>query len=381
VIPTRARAEAVRCLLGALSRQELAPNIEIEAVVAFDGDEPSLGVQEAATGAGFPVHLLGLPRVGISEAKNLAVNQATGDILLFINDDMEPAETFVKEHVRAGRGCSFEHTVLGRTDWKVYPNDTVMDRLVRSTSMIYFYDKMTPGKLYGFRHAWNLNLSMSRDAFEEVGGFRCELRPCMFEDLELAWRMERKGRRVLYHDRAQAVHHHRYSWDGYLRREVVLGLMAPVLGRVNQECFRAIWDRSPEDLREECRRWLDMDRGDQRRIQDALVPMLRLPGDVVPANPTCTAALYGMHLPLKRRAFRAGFVAGMEEIDRVPWTKRPEHAGEIYYSQFRDPAGAAEASCTYPAVTPPASHSSPAVRHVPLVPSRTPKERPDDPLA
>ena len=67
------------------------------------------------------------------------------------------------------------------------------------------------------------------------------LRPVYYEDLAFGYRMlgpSRSG--VFYEPAARVLHRHPTTLDQYLDREELLGLMAPVLGKVCPEAFAAI---------------------------------------------------------------------------------------------------------------------------------------------
>lgn len=313
IVPSRHRDANLAALLPALGRQTLDDAVSLEVVVALDGGVASRETAGIAARSAVTVQLLELPHVGISEAKNRAVSAATGEILLFLNDDVVPNEDFVTRHLDGLQQCGFRHMVLGHTAWADHAEATVMDLLVRSTGIIFFYNNMQAGRLYDFRHAWNCNLSVTREIFEKAGGFSEELRPCMYEDIEAAWRMEDAGSSVLYQPSAHAAHNHRYTFESYLKREILLGMMAPVLWQVNPGCFMSIYRCNLDELVAAARHAAGLDIPDFLKTYRFLKATLSAPAQDEPSG--MLQSLYFAHLTVKRRAFRFGLLKGMEDAN------------------------------------------------------------------
>ena len=165
IVPSRGRVAKLCRLLACLEQQTIHPEETFEVVVGLDGhaDGDTTSLPDRLP---FHVHYLSLPHVGISAAKNAAIRHARGDVLLFVNDDVEPAEDFVHQHTvaqSAGR-----HLVLGASPWKRFADQSVFDELIAQTRMVFFYADLENGSHYDFRHAWNLNLSVDRGLLDRV---------------------------------------------------------------------------------------------------------------------------------------------------------------------------------------------------------------------
>jgi hypothetical protein len=273
------------------------------------------------------LQVLSLPQVGISEAKNRAVALARGRYVLLVNDDVEPEPDFVREHWLAQQQVEARGglMVLGAAPFRPVPAPVLFDHLVARTRMIFFYSELARGNCYDFRNAWNLNLSLKRELLIEGGAFSGELRPCMYEDLELAFRLAGQRRAVWYHERARAWHNHRYSLAGYLVREVLLGLMAPVLWRANPDCFTAVFGGDLDAAVAVAERSVPQDVRDLSRVLAGLASSAQRAAPEAPCE-ELLELWYLAHLPLKRRAFRVGLLAATSSAASEPWTRRPEHA-------------------------------------------------------
>ncbi|RMF82656.1 MAG: hypothetical protein D6744_05840, partial [Planctomycetota bacterium] len=238
--------------------------------------------------------------------------RAGGEIVVLLNDDVVPQPDFLEQHLHAHRRLGRPAMVLGASPWRRPADETVFDRMIADTSMIFFYDRMRPGRWYGFRHAWNLNLSLPR-AVAASERFDESLGPFFFEDLELAYRLERRHAiRVWYQAGAVAEHAHRYTLAGYLERERKLGAASLDLWRCNPDCYRAVYGASPGDLALEYERYVERESRFERERLAALRSLAARRVDAFRGDDELLADIvrvaYHAHLPLKRLAFRRGFL-------------------------------------------------------------------------
>ncbi|GJM25977.1 MAG: hypothetical protein DHS20C16_23920 [Phycisphaerae bacterium] len=316
-------------LLAFLGKQRLDDGLSFEVVVALDGKGSTPAKLEEsltlADGRVADVRCLPLERVGISAAKNAAVAAARGDVLLFVNDDIEPWPDFVQRHADAH--AAGHEVVLGYSPWVIYPDQTIFDEMIARTRMVFFYSDLKRGKSYGFRHAWNLNLSVARSLVEKLDGPFCEsLQPVFYDDVEFAHRMIGDDERVFYASDAVALHRHRYTLASYFGREALLGVMAHSLHRVNDACFKAIFAMGLDELVSDAGRVVEHDVRDETR---ALATVCDLGGQAIdhPVDERLVRAMYVAHLPLKRRAFRLGLLA-RQAAPKRDWREYPELAHE-----------------------------------------------------
>src|SRR6185503_17009447 len=108
----------------------------------------------------------------------------------------------------------------------------------------------TPGALadperdWGFRHCWGLNFSAPMQAVRAVGGFTAFPMAYGYDDIELAFRLQRRFEMpVLYRPGALAEHDHRYLPEDVLRRERQLGQAAWRFAGLNPEFARTVFGR------------------------------------------------------------------------------------------------------------------------------------------
>lgn len=328
IIPTRTRPARLAACIGCLSRQDL-PFERFEVLVGIDGEEDgeSRAVAEASFGRLRAV-VYEFPRRGYTAVRNGLIPHARGRILLSLNDDVLPEPALCRVHVEAhaqrrrdGLGPA---TIVGDAPWVIPPDDSLFDRLVRETSMIFFYDRMhgpgapsAPDHDWGFRHAFGLNVSYPTDLVREVGGYAEFPVTYGYEDTEIAFRLAaRFGCPVLFRPAARAHHDHRYDPAAYLQRERTLGRAAWGFARTSPACARALFGRDITDPGEVAysREYVRREAAGADRQRESLHAMAGIPSGAIGGAhaPALIRALYEQHLLLKRWEWRTGLLESAE---------------------------------------------------------------------
>jgi glycosyltransferase involved in cell wall biosynthesis len=338
IIPTHMRATKLAKLVQALGRQDIA---SFEVLIGVDGidEESERAARVAWSDAGCEsarLSIIASPRAGQASVRNRLLPLARGETLIFLNDDMLPETGLVRAHVEAQREAHGHlggagAVVLGDSPWVVHTPDRLFDRLLRETSMVFFYHRMNEvtaredrWRDWGFRHAWSLNLSVPAGAVREVGGFTVFPSTYGFEDDELAFRLAGRLRMpVLYRPEACAQHDHRMEPRGYLEREQRLGFASWGFARTTPECALAMYGR--DITREEeivySRAYVERELRAAVGALRAIEGLIELPSDALADDPRLVELVYQQHLPLKRWMWRAGLIRAHDrgEIDDVVW--------------------------------------------------------------
>lgn len=340
IIPTRERPAKIAECLRHLRVQRIDPTDSLtgrfEVLVGIDGPDPaSAEAAERLWGPG-PAHaelrVIECPRSGLAAVRNRLLEAARGRWILSINDDVYARPGFIATHAREqvralNRGRPA--IIVGDSPWRVFPNDSLFDRLIRETSMIFFYDQMNGcgtgqrGKGaegqndadidWGFRHCFGLNHSVSAGALKEIGGYAVFPATYGYEDTEAAWRLrERFGMPVLYRPRASAVHDHRYSPRDYLDREEKLGYAAWGFAHQSPACAREMFGRDITSASEiaYAQEFVERETKAAERIRETLGGFAGIPADAIAGDhgPCLINALYEQHLLLKRWLWRRGLL-------------------------------------------------------------------------
>lgn len=206
VIPTYQRCAAVERALQALARQTL-PVAGYEVIVSIDGSQDGTREMVAGFRAPYTLQTIWRPNHGRASARNAGIRAARGDLILFLDDDMEASPQLLAAHQRAHGGAA-ARGVIGAAP--VVPEEPArplaeyiragferrLAKLARSDYSIQFNDVYTG------------NFSVRRATILEVGAFDEEFRHYGHEDYELALRLLQAGVALAYSADALAYHHY-----------------------------------------------------------------------------------------------------------------------------------------------------------------------------
>jgi peptidoglycan/xylan/chitin deacetylase (PgdA/CDA1 family)/GT2 family glycosyltransferase len=160
---------------------------------------------------------------GAGQARNSGAAKATGELLLFLDDDMEADPEMLREHERSHDAGA--DLVLG--DLPLHPQspDNLLSRGV-GTWARERADRLSRGTEVPLADLLTGQVSVSRTIFDELGGFDHQLtRDGLFggEDIDFGYRVRKAGLRIVFNPRA--VSHQFYDVDPaeFLKRSYEAG--------------------------------------------------------------------------------------------------------------------------------------------------------------
>jgi glycosyltransferase involved in cell wall biosynthesis len=208
IIPTYNRSARIGHCVEALRRQDC--KLPFEIIVVDDGSTDDT-LQFLAR---FPeVLVISQANAGPAAARNRGVRAASGEIVLFTDDDCEPFPNWISEMLRAfgdpevvgakGIYRSRQRELIARFVQIEYEDRYC---LMARQPTIDFIDTYSAG----FR----------RDRFIESGGYDTSFPIACCEDSELSYRMSARGWRMVFVRTAIVWHQHPKTLAHYLRRKV-----------------------------------------------------------------------------------------------------------------------------------------------------------------
>ena len=196
VVPTLNRRDSVLRLLRALHAQT-APPSSFEAIVVVDGSTDGTLDAVRAHDAPYALRAIDLTRSGRARARNEGVRAAAGEIILFLDDDMQPAPGLVAEHL-ASHDAPDVLGVVGAVPLVVTPDAPPIVRY-RAAAFSRKLDRLaTRHDRLAFGDVYSGNLSIRRARLLGIGGYDDAFDVYGHEDYELALRLGRDGGRFVY---------------------------------------------------------------------------------------------------------------------------------------------------------------------------------------
>lgn len=224
LVPTFGRPERIEALLAHLDCQTLDA-AAFEVVVVDDGS-PEPVVLDAAAHA-FELVLLRQENAGPGAARNTGLESCRAPLTLILNDDAVPAPNLLETHlaIRAEDEVTDEVSVLGTFRFTQEAQRHPFVRLLTDTDLLFQEASLRPGELHDWQFFWTCNMSLPTHVLREVGGFDTErFHEALVEDVELGYRLEQRGHRVLYRPEAVCDHDHVFTSEAYFRRMHRLGV-------------------------------------------------------------------------------------------------------------------------------------------------------------
>jgi GT2 family glycosyltransferase len=235
ITPTHNRSASLRRLLDAL-RGGGIPESELEVVVVADGCSDDTVEVVRGYDAGFAVHLIEQnPGRGAAAARNRGAERASADILLFIDDDIEPIPGMLGAHLRAHADA--ENAVV------IGPPLPVRDRAADLHSIAawgwweeQFARMRQPGHRFTYDEVFSGVLSVRAELFRTVHGFDVEFDNCR-DDSELGLKLLRAGARIRFEPAAAGWHHELRDGPRLVRRKRAEGKADVRLARLHPDVF------------------------------------------------------------------------------------------------------------------------------------------------
>jgi glycosyltransferase involved in cell wall biosynthesis len=230
VIPTYNRLARLKQVIAAVERQTYALD-EIEVIIVSDGSTD--GTHDYLATIQTPLNLRFVPQAnaGPAAARNNGIRSASGEYILFIDDDVVPGPQLVVEHMRL-HAARPNLVVLGpmlnppdftHTPWVAWEQAMLEKQ----------YAAMCRGDWEATaRQFYTGNTSLPRQVLIDSGGFDERFRRA--EDIELAYRLEKLGVEFCFTMSAVGYHYADRSFASWLQIPYTYGRYEVVFSREGQ---------------------------------------------------------------------------------------------------------------------------------------------------
>lgn len=228
VIPTHKRAAILTACLEHLERQTVADRIEV--IVVSDGHDPATVDAVQSKSWTIPVHFFEIPKAQQGAARNRGVEEATGEYILFLGDDMLLAPNSCEAHLTM-LTTHPTSAVLGLSEWDPTVGITPVMRWLDHTGWQFGYrfleeykGKQIPASMQD-RFTYAGNLSLPAD-IAKATPFPEDITEYGWEDVVFGKELKEKGIGLIYEPSALALHHHRIELEDSLKRMRTIGKTA-----------------------------------------------------------------------------------------------------------------------------------------------------------
>ncbi len=187
------RARLLERVLEACFEQTVADD-DYEVVVVNDGstDETARVIEHARSRANVRFIVISQNNAGLARARNVGIARASGERIIFIDDDVLPLPNFVEEHL-------WGHAR--------YPEAIVRGAVIKTQSFDALPPPMYSVRDFSANYFWTSNVSVPLQRLRAVGVFNEDFAEYGWEDIELGLRLRFAGVRSVFNKKAVAFHY------------------------------------------------------------------------------------------------------------------------------------------------------------------------------
>jgi GT2 family glycosyltransferase len=216
-IPTYNRPRDLARCLAALARLEY-PRDEFEVIVVDDGGGVNLEPIAEAHRLAIQLTVVRQPNRGPATARNNGAAHAGGQFLVFLDDDCQPSEGWLR---------ALDTSVSGAPDALIggcvlnglprNPNDSASQAI---TDFLHQHFNRDPelGRFFPSN-----NIAVSAELYRQIGGFDIAFTRSASEDRDFCDRWLRRGWRLVAAPDAVVLHHRNMSFRGFWKQHFLYG--------------------------------------------------------------------------------------------------------------------------------------------------------------
>lgn len=218
IIPTCNRAETLRTCLEKLMTQEGA---DFEVIVVDDGSKDHTAevvksfANSPAIHPNVQLKYLKQPNLHQAAARNNGVKNATGDVVIFIGDDIFVEPGWLKEHAEFHIAHpQKEAMAVGHMTWSGEPQPTRFMKWLEDTGLMPNYRGLKNHQKTDYWHFYTGNVSLKKSWFA-THHFDEHFKAYGWEDTKFGYELTKAGAQLHYLKHAVGLHHHPLSEHDY----------------------------------------------------------------------------------------------------------------------------------------------------------------------
>lgn len=231
IVPTYNRERILNSFFNALEKQKYSSG-GFEVIIIDDGSKDSTKkiISERIGKKKLNIEYLHQYHRGPAAARNLGVHKARGNILLFLGDDILADKNLIVEHAEwHGKFKKENIAVLGYVAWSNRVKINSLMKWLEESGTQFAFNDLKNKKTSDFRYFYTANISVKKSFITKNGFFDEDFPFAAYEDLELGYRLEEKGLKILFNNKAIGFHNHFLDLKEFDRRLVTVGRAAKIL--------------------------------------------------------------------------------------------------------------------------------------------------------
>jgi GT2 family glycosyltransferase len=238
VVPTYQRRDSIGRLLMALTHQSLDAEL-FEVIVVIDGSID--GTLELVDHYQSPFSLRSIWQTnqGRATACNSGIRAAQGNLIVLLDDDMEPSPRLLEAHWKAHQGNN-RLGVLGAVPIHLEPGSPPVMQFIGTKFNQHLDSLAKPEHTLVLRDFYSSNFSIRRSVLMEVGLFSDQFKVYGNEDLELAWRLRQVGIPLIYCSDALSIQHYEKDYTALAKDNIDKGKTSILFAKLHPEALPEI---------------------------------------------------------------------------------------------------------------------------------------------
>ena len=218
-----------RTLRECLSRLREVRYVNFEIIVINDGSRDD----SANIAKDFGVTLISTENRGLSSARNTGMQAATGEIVVYLDDDAYPDRDWLTYLAEAFRVSN--HAVIGGPNIAPAGDGDVAECVMNAPGgpiHVLISDSTA-------EHVPGCNMAFRKNCLKELGGFDARFRTAG-DDVDICWRVQQRGWTIGFCPGAVVWHHRRNSIFTYWKQQKGYGAAEALLERKWPEKYNAL---------------------------------------------------------------------------------------------------------------------------------------------
>ncbi len=222
IVPVRNSEKTIGDLLEALKKQTVR---EFEVILVDDGSTDGTVKVAEEFGKGLDLRIVKQKPKGPAAARNLGVEKARGEIVVFTDSDCVPDERWLEEMVKPFE----DETVVGvQGTYRTLNRESLIARF-EGYEIERRHRRMERKKFTDF--VATFSAAYRKEVFKKFGGFDESYPAASGEDPDLSYRIAKAGGKMIFNPRAFVYHRHPETLVEFARQKFYRGYWRSLLHR------------------------------------------------------------------------------------------------------------------------------------------------------